>query len=112
MLHSFSNHVNYSGGLTAEQNATNYTANFHLLVQYLRSVGIDAPVYPAIATRCVGAPDLVLQEAQKNLANDSLGIFNGPNTDSLDNSYRYDNCHFSKAGLNKHAQMWLDAIRK
>ncbi len=107
-----SNHVLVSGGLTAEQNAANYTANFHLLVNYLRSIGIDAPVFPAMATRCAGAPDFVLQDAQRNLANDSLKIFNGPNTDSLDNAYRYDNCHFSKTGLNVHAQLWLEAIMR
>ncbi len=107
-----SNHVLVSGGLTAEQNAANYTTSFHLLVNYLRSAGIEAPIYPAMATRCAGAPDFVLQEAQRNLADDSLKIFNGPNTDSLDNAYRYDNCHFSKTGLNVHAQLWLEAIMR
>lgn len=107
-----SNHVLVSGGLPAEQNAANYTVNFHLLVNYLRNMGIEAPIYPAMATRCAGAPDFVLQEAQRNLADDSLKIFNGPNTDSLDNAYRYDNCHFSKTGLNVHAQLWLEAIMR
>ena len=107
-----SNHVDYSGGLTPVQNAANYTNNFHVLLNYLRSIGINAPVYPAMATRCVGEPDFVLQEAQRNLANDSLNIFNGPNTDSLDNAYRYDNCHFNKTGLNVHAQLWLDVLMK
>lgn len=107
-----SNHVALSGGVTPEQNAANYTDNFHLLINYLRNIGIDAPVYPAMATRCGGAPDFVLQEAQRNLASDSLKIFNGPNTDSLDNSYRYDNCHFSNAGLSLHAQLWLEVLMK
>jgi len=107
-----SNHVALSGGLTAEQNAASYKANFHSLVHYLRGIGVDAPVYPAIATRCIGEPDYALQEAQLELANDSLKILNGPNTDLLDNSYRYDNCHFNENGLNLHAGMWFNVLTK
>ena len=107
-----SNHVLLSGGLSPEQNAANYTADFNILANYLRGIGVDAPVYPAMATRCMGDPDPVLQEAQRNLANDSLGIYNGPNTDLLDNSYRFDKCHFNADGLNRHAEMWLEAVWK
>jgi hypothetical protein len=107
-----SNHVLLSGGLDAQQNAANYTTNFYLLVNYLRSIGVDAPVYNALATRCVGEPDYVLQEAQRHLANDSMKIYTGPNTDMLGNEFRYDKCHFNEQGLNLHAEMWLEAIRK
>lgn len=106
-----SNHVALSGGLSAAQNALNYTDNFHLLWQFMRGLGVSAPMYPAIATRCAGDPDYALEQAQRNLANDSLGIFNGPNTDILGNEFRYDNCHFNDTGLNLHAEMWLEAIR-
>lgn len=105
-----SNHVAYSGGLNGEQNAANYTSSFHTLVTYLRAQGITAPVYPAITTRCGGSVDALLQNAQRSLADDSLQIFNGPNTDLLGSDYRYDNCHFNEAGLNKHAQMWLEIL--
>lgn len=105
-----SNHVAYSGGLTAEQNAVSYTSNFHTLVNYLRSKHIIAPVYPCVATLCAGAPDTVLQAAQQSLADDSLQIVNGPDTDILGSEYRYDNCHFNEAGLNRHAQMWMEIL--
>lgn len=101
-----SNHVLYSGGLSAQENAMVYTANFHTLVSYLRSKGIDAPVYPAVATYCIREPDTVLQHAQRNLANDSLKIYNGPDTDQLGGEYRYDNCHFNEEGLDRHAELW------
>lgn len=107
-----SNHVLLSGGLDAQQNAANYTADFYTLVNYLRSIGVTAPVYNAMATRCVGEPDYVLQQAQRNLASDSLKIYNGPNTDMLGNEFRYDKCHFNEHGMNLHAEMWLEAIRK
>lgn len=108
-----SNHVAFStGGITPQQNADNYTANFGLLVNYLRSKGVAAPVYPAMATICQNAPDTVLQNAQRNLTNPSRQIFNGPNTDSLGGEYRYDNCHFNDAGLNKHADLWVDVLTK
>lgn len=105
-----SNHVLYSGGLSAEENAMVYTINFHTLVSYLRSRGIDAPIYPAVATYCIREPDTVLQNAQRLLANDSLGIGSGPDTDQLGKEYRYDNCHFNEAGLDKHAELWREVL--
>ncbi|MCW5907887.1 MAG: hypothetical protein KIS94_08515 [Chitinophagales bacterium] len=107
-----SNHVLYAGGISAQQNAVNYSSAFHLLVNHLRSLGVDAPVYAALTTRCIGEPDYALQDAQRNLANYSLKIYNGPNTDMLGNEFRYDKCHFNEQGLNLHAEMWLEAIRK
>lgn len=105
-----SNHVAFSNGLSAQQNADNYTANFDLLVNYLRAQGIAAPIYPAITTICMGAPDAALENAQRNLANAGRQIFNGPNTDTLGSEFRYDNCHFNEAGLNQHADRWADIL--
>ncbi len=107
-----SNHVLYSGGLSAQENARAYTANFHTLVSYLRSSGIEVPIYPAIATYCIRQPDTVLQQAQRNLANDTLKIYNGPDTDLLGREYRYDNCHFNEEGLDKHAELWRAVLMR
>jgi hypothetical protein len=81
------------------------------LVQQIRSLGVDAPIFPAMTSRCKQvASDTALINAQRDLANDSLGIYNGPNTDVLGNEYRADNCHFNGQGLKKHALLWANII--
>lgn len=97
--------------LTAAQNAQRYRSEFLQIVAQLRSLGVHAPVFPAQATRCnTTPPDLLLQQAQHDLASDSLGIYNGPNTDLLGNEYRFDRCHFSDLGLQVHAMLWADIL--
>jgi hypothetical protein len=57
-----------------------------------------------------GSPEL--RAAQKSLAADGIALA-GPNTDSLGPEYRQNNgrgVHFNPAGLQKHAQMWADAV--
>lgn len=106
-----SNHTLYNTQLTATQNAEAYRQNFLLLVQQLRAMGVDAPIFPAMTSRCGNSPsDTALIRAQKALANNALGIFNGPNTDILGSEYRYDNCHFNGLGLKVHALLWANAI--
>jgi len=96
---------------TPAQNAMTYASNFRLLVDHLRNLGIQSPIFPAVATRCADlTPDVYLQQAQQNLAVDSLGVFNGPNTDILGLEYRYDECHFNGEGLDVHAILWLNSL--
>jgi hypothetical protein len=106
-----SNHAALNTSLSPTQNAQLYQQNFHLLVQQLRALGVDAPVFPAMTSRCGPTPsDTALIAAQRKLANDSLGIYNGPNTDILGNEYRSDNCHFNALGLKTHAVLWVAAL--
>ncbi|MFN8239031.1 MAG: sialate O-acetylesterase [Chitinophagales bacterium] len=96
----------------AQQNARQYQTDFRELVAQIRSMGVEAPVFPAIATQCRQSADTLLQHAQRELASESAGIFNGPNTDALGDEYRFDGCHFNEEGLNKHAQLWADILLK
>ncbi|MDB5227070.1 MAG: uncharacterized protein JWN78_1263 [Bacteroidota bacterium] len=106
-----SNHASMNPLVTPVQNGQQYTHDFLELVAQLRSLGVNAPIFPAIATHCgVTANDTVLESAQRHLANDSLGIFNGPNTDSLGNEYRFDQCHFNTNGLHVHALLWKEIL--
>jgi len=108
-----SNHTAKNPNISAVQNAINYKNNFMLLVNHLRDLNVTSPIFIAQTTRCGSQSiDIDLQTAQFELAYDSLNIFNGPNTDILGNEYRYDNCHFNSAGLDKHASMWLDTLLK
>ena len=106
-----SNNTVLNPSVSSSQNALNYKNNFMLLVQSLRNKGISSPIFPAITSRCGALPiDTELQAAQLSLANDTLGIYNGPNTDILGLEYRYDECHFNEEGLNVHALLWLDIL--
>ena len=88
-----------------------YTEQFGALVGTLRELGIDAPVYPAVASACGGPGNESLRAVQRALPLRFEGVQPGPDTDVLSNfAYRYDACHFSDAGLDAHARLWLEAI--
>ncbi len=89
-----------------------YRQSFVEMLAAIRALGVDAPAFVAIATRCGQyPPNETIRSAQLSLADPALGIFIGPDTDQLDERYRYDGCHFSDIGLDAHAEMWLQVIR-
>lgn len=92
--------------------ADDYQARFLAMLDAIRDLGVDAPTFVAIATRC-GAypPDETIRSAQRDLVDPAAGIFAGPDTDQLDLSYRHDGCHFSTSGLEAHANLWLSVIQ-
>jgi hypothetical protein len=91
--------------------ADEYTEQFGALVATLRELGIDAPVYPAVASACGGPGSESIRAAQRGLPLRFEGVRPGPDTDALaDFTHRYDACHFSDAGLDAHAHLWLDAV--
>lgn len=51
-----------------------------------------------------------LLKAKKNMTNIN-GVCLGPNTDLIDYRDRYDGCHFSGRGLEKHALGWIESIK-
>jgi len=90
-----------------------YVKMFTAMLEDIRKRGVDAPIYVAVATRCGSGPaSLETQQAQRELVNTEKGIYPGPFTDALDTmDDRYDSCHFSDAGLRKHAALWLAAVK-
>ncbi len=93
--------------------AEDYQQRFRAMLKAIRALGVDAPAFVAIATRCGQyLPHETIRTAQIGLADPKLGIFPGPDTDQLGPEYRYDGCHFSDAGLEAHAEMWLQVIRE
>ncbi len=90
-----------------------YQLRFKGMLAAIRALGVDAPIFVAQATRCGDyLPNEDIRWAQHNLVDPAQSIFAGPDTDSLDNTWRHDGCHFSNRGLKRHATMWLDVIRK
>lgn len=73
----------------------------------------DSKFYVATATRCFSfvpvSPEL--QAIQQSLSQQP-GVYPGPNTDVIGLEDRYDDCHFSASGLNKHADGWVAALKQ
>lgn len=89
-----------------------YISMFTAMTSSLREYGIDAPIYPAIATICGNIESEAIRNAQKTLPSRIENVYLGPNSDSLtDSIYRHDSCHFSQKGMRVHAQLWVNAIK-
>jgi len=101
-------------------NEKDYHDRFVSLVSSLRSHGVAAPVYVAIATKCLGASnggthlhsaDNPVARAQLALRDPGANLRSGVNSDALlDDLDRYDDCHFSASGEQKVARAWADLL--
>ncbi|VAW94948.1 FIG00607098: hypothetical protein [hydrothermal vent metagenome] len=89
-----------------------YKKRFLSMLATIRKHGVKVPIYVAVASRCYDrAVNLEIKEAQSELVDPTKGIYPGPNTDEINLvGDRYDGCHFSEVGLDKHANKWLKAI--
>jgi len=76
----------------------------------LRSHGVEAPIYVALATICNSPPNETIRSAQRAVVDQGLGIFAGPDTDTIGLSDRYDGCHMAESGLIRHAELWIKAL--
>ena len=86
----------------------------HLLevVSTFRRYGIDAPFFVALATWC-GGPHLNaenIRAGQRGAVNPMLGVYLGPDMDTIGPEHRYDLCHFSENGLDMAASLWLQCL--
>lgn len=90
-----------------------YKKMFMAMVDDIRKHGVDAPIYVAVATRCGGNQEgFEIQQAQRELVNTTLGIYPGAFSDELTSiDDRPDSCHFTASGLDKHANLWFNAIK-
>ncbi len=91
--------------------ADEYKTNFNLMLGSIRSRQPTTPVYVSIASRCGGDPITQIQQAQMDLVDIENYVFQGPNTDTLGFSYRYDGCHFHEGGLEAHADLWMEVLQ-
>jgi Carbohydrate esterase, sialic acid-specific acetylesterase len=101
-------------------NEKDYHDTFVSLVSSLRSHGVDAPVYVAIATKCLGksnggtrfhSADNPVARAQLALPDPDTNLKSGVNSDALLGDWdRYDDCHFSSSGEQTVARAWADLL--
>jgi len=75
-------------------------------------MGFDAPVYVAVSTMCWPHVYPDIRRAQQELPDQSLGIFPGPDTDTIGPEFSFDTCHMNAEGLDRHAKMWFEAITR
>ncbi|HSF04479.1 MAG TPA: sialate O-acetylesterase [Methylomirabilota bacterium] len=97
----------------SQTSTTAYKSMFLSMLSSIRRQGVDAPILVSIATRCrKNRGDLDIRQAQKELADAQAGIYPGPDTDKLGLGFRWDGCHFSDEGLERTAQMWINALER
>jgi hypothetical protein len=85
-----------------------YKEYFFLMLQGIRDLNVDAPIFVSIASVCNNGGSDDIRAAQRELPSLSEEIFPGPNTDTL--WERYDGCHLTEIGLIKFADLWYDKI--
>ena len=105
----------HQGESDAAGNTTvaDYKMKFMEIVKTIRNTKINAPIYLAVATHCGTTPELFhrgVRQAQKELVDLPNGIFPGPDTDTIGTEDRVDDCHMSSSGLQKHSELWFNAI--
>ncbi|MBF0612799.1 MAG: sialate O-acetylesterase [Magnetococcales bacterium] len=95
-------------GTTREQ----YRIRLRSIVESIRGLGVMAPFYVARASRVCNSVSMNVIMAQNDVIQQGVNIFPGPNTDLLSHmDFRIDCAHFSQAGLELHAEKWLEAIQ-
>jgi hypothetical protein len=91
--------------------AQSYRTAFLAMLAGIRAAGVEAPVYVSRATYRFAEMNAGVWAAQRDLANEEEGIFAGPDTDALGRAYRRDDVHFSGAGLEAFADLWMEALK-
>jgi hypothetical protein len=89
-----------------------YVSDFEEMLGSLRSGGVKAPVLVSLTSVCGVYESKAVRNAQRQLANEHAGVYQGPDTDALGRSHRYDDCHFNDKGLLKAAEAWFEAIKR
>jgi hypothetical protein len=91
--------------------AANYDAAMQPIIALTKRYFPQSKFFVAQATICGpgSVANVELQKSQLGLSR-LPGVFAGPNTDEIGVADRYDGCHMSASGLEKHATGWAAAI--
>jgi hypothetical protein len=91
--------------------AVDYGERLDAVIASVRRLGVEAPFLVAVASYCYGRSSQEVVAAQRAAVDPARGIHAGANTDRLlGATLRFDDCHFSTAGLDQAADLWLDAL--
>lgn len=102
----------HQGEADYEMHKEVYERLFVRMTEYIRSNGVDAPVFVATTSICNNYGSDQVREAQQELPFRLANVYAGPDTDAIDSIFdRADNlCHFSDRGVALHARLWLDTL--
>jgi len=110
LIHQGESNNSFSGG------SENYYNDFVKLINELKKNGVDIPIYLSRVSICGDqlTKDKKLIEIQNKIIKDFKEIYEGPNTDLIDNrEYRLPFfCHFSMLGYDKFSDMWVASLIK
>ena len=97
-----------------------YVRQFSALAASLGALGVDAPIFPAVATRCYFQDAMEaeyargarrIRAAQADLPRQIPNVFPGPDTDAISGDrFRPDGCHFTAKGIAAQARLWVEAL--
>jgi lysophospholipase L1-like esterase len=88
-----------------------YQQNLRSWIASVRSLGIRAPIYVCLTSRDGdGVINPSIRQAQASVWNRQADVYAGPDTDSLDASYRRDGVHFNGRGLEAFALLLQQAM--
>ena len=82
------------------------TSIFNLVKQY----NSEAKFGVSIASICHNNGSESIQKAQKMVINNNKEVFFSTNTDTLDNTYRWNGCHFNEEGARKIAKDYASLL--
>ncbi|MBF0612968.1 MAG: sialate O-acetylesterase [Magnetococcales bacterium] len=90
-----------------------YAQGLEQMVRVVRELGIQAPIFISVTSICNNAGSDEVRQAQRQAVHTAMGIFAGPDTDSLNQpAHRYDGCHFSQEGLLGYANLLQESFKK
>lgn len=102
----------YQGSSDIGSNPNDYKQNFYKLYRTVRSsVQSATPWLVAMHSRCFGGYDKGIENAQAEIGKGLPFFFQGPNGNSLGDEYRFDQCHLTRDGQVKMAELWLSSIK-
>lgn len=92
-------------------NPAEYADGLNQVIKVARGYFPGAKFFVAQASRCDTKPSAPsLLDVQRSVASQP-GVFLGPDTDVIGPEDRYDDCHFSGRGQERHADGWLRALQ-
>lgn len=88
-----------------------YASRLAALIAAFRSAGFACPILIAQTTWFGGTTSAAIRTAQAAAVNNATGIYAGPDTDTLTATSRQaDNTHWTDAGSDSLASLWVDAL--
>lgn len=88
-----------------------YLALLTMTINVSRDAGYTGPWFIAIQTMAEGVVAPQIQAAQQEIVDHSLGIWAGPDSDTIGVEHRQDGSHFDDVGSAAYAEMWATALQ-